>query len=329
MLSKRSLLKIAAAAGAAMLLAQPSYAQSFPERTITLIVPFAPGGVTDLTARIFAEALGRELGQPVIVDNRPGAGGTTGGGLVATAAPDGYTLLWSGSSLLSLAPLLYPDLSYDIATAYQPISRIMTHTLILAAHPDLPADTAEEFVEYAKANPEAINYGSPGVGTIHHLTMELLKSEAEFEAQHIPYQGNGPASTDLLAGNIQTMFLGMPLAVPYQNDDSLKFLAVTSPERDPAFPDVPTFTEAGYPALEVAQSWYGVLGPANMPEDVLTVLSEASNRAAQDAQVIQTAADSGMTTVVEQPEDFATAISSTAQTWADLVAETGMTLQPE
>lgn len=326
-LTKRSFLKVAAAA-AALLAAQPAMAQDdYPSRTITLIVPFAAGGVTDLTARIYASALSEEIGQPVVVDNRPGAGGTTGGAMVAEAAPDGYTLLWSGSSLVALAPILYPDLSYDIATAYQPISRIMTHTLMLAVSSTIPPTTVDEFVAYAKENPGSLNYGSPGIGTLHHFTGELLKAETGIEMQHIPYQGNGPAMTDLLAGNIQAMFIGAPLAVQYNGDESIRLLAVTSAQRDEGFPDLVSFTELDHPAFEAAQSWYGVLAPAGLPEDILAKLSEASKAAAQTDTVITTAAQSGMTTVVENPEDFAQEIATTSKAWADLVAATGMTFE--
>jgi len=324
-ISKRSLLKAAAVAGAALLIAQPAQAQEFPSRTITLVVPFAAGGVTDLTARIYANALSEQLGKPVVVDNKPGAGGTTGGALVADAAPDGYTLLWSGSSLVALAPLIYPDLAYDISTAYQPISRIMTHTLMLAVSTSIEPATVDEFVAYAKANPDSLNYGSPGIGTLHHFTGELLKAEYGIEMQHIPYQGNGPAMTDLLAGNIQAMFIGTPLALQYDGDDKIRLLAVTSASRDAGFPDLVTFTEQGHPAFEAAQSWYGVLAPAGLPPDVLEKLSEASKAAAQSESVVKTAAESGMTTVVEEPEDFATEIAGTSKAWADLVAAAGMT----
>ena len=324
-ISKRSLLKAAAVAGAALLIAQPVQAQEFPSRTITLVVPFAAGGVTDLTARIYANALSEQLGKPVVVDNKPGAGGTTGGALVADAAPDGYTLLWSGSSLVALAPLIYPDLAYDISTAYQPISRIMTHTLMLAVSTSIEPATVDEFVAYAKANPDSLNYGSPGIGTLHHFTGELLKAEYGIEMQHIPYQGNGPAMTDLLAGNIQAMFIGTPLALQYDGDDKIRLLAVTSASRDAGFPDLVTFTEQGHPAFEAAQSWYGVLAPAGLPDDVLEKLSEASKAAAQSESVVKTAAESGMTTVVEEPEDFATEIAGTSKAWADLVAAAGMT----
>jgi tripartite-type tricarboxylate transporter receptor subunit TctC len=325
-LSKRTLLKSAVAV-VALLATQSISAQEFPERTITLIVPFAAGGVTDLTARIYANALSEELGQPVVVDNKPGAGGTTGGALVANAEPDGYTLLWSGSSLVALAPLIYPDLSYDISTAFQPISRIMTHTLMLAISSSVPATTVDEFVAYAAANPDAVNYGSPGIGTLHHFTGELLKAEYDFDMQHIPYQGNGPAMTDLLAGTIQAMFIGAPLAVQYDGDEKIRLLAVTSAERDENFPDLGSFTEMGHPAFEAAQSWYGVLGPAGMPDHVMEKLSEASKVAAQNETVINAATESGMTTVVEEPADFAAEIVSANEAWAALVASTGMTFE--
>lgn len=323
----RRMLIGAAVTAAAMGVSLPSMAQDYPSRPITLIVPFSPGGNTDLTARIFADALSKQLNQPVVVDNRPGAGGTTGGGLAASAEPDGYTLLWSGSSLVSIAPLLYPTLSYDIATAYQPISRIMTHSIVLAVNRNVSANTIEEFVAYAKENPEGINYGSPGVGTIHHLTMELFKSEAGFEAEHIPYPGNGPASTDLISGTIEAMFMGVPLALPYKGGEELKFLGVTSATADPNMPEVPTFSDAGFPELEVAQSWYGVLAPAGLPEDILATLSEASKAAAQTEDVIRVARDQGLDTVVENPEDFQKAITSTAETWARVVKANNITFQ--
>jgi len=325
-LTKRAFIG-AAIAATAMSFTLPAMAQDYPSRPVTLIVPFAPGGNTDLTARIFADALSKQLNQPVVVDNRPGAGGTTGGGMVASAAADGYTLLWSGSSLLSIAPLLYPDLSYDISKAYQPISRIMTHSIVLAVNKDIPANTIEEFVAYAKENPDGINYGSPGVGTIHHLTMELFKSEAGFEAEHIPYQGNGPASTDLIAGTIDAMFMGVPLALPYKGGEELKFLGVTTATADPNMPEVPTFTAAGFPQLEVSQSWYGVLGPAGLPEDVLAKLSEASKAAAKTDDVVRVAGEQGMETVVENPEDFHEAITSTAETWKRVSEENNISFK--
>jgi tripartite-type tricarboxylate transporter receptor subunit TctC len=326
-LNKRNFLKLALAT-TALAAVQPSFAQdAYPSRTITLIVPFAAGGVTDLTARIYANALSEQLGQPVVVDNKPGAGGTTGGGMVADAAADGYTLLWSGSSLVALAPILYPELSYNIATAFQPISRIMTHTLMLAINAGVPATSVDEFVTYAKANPTSLNYGSPGIGTLHHFTGELLKAEVGIEMQHIPYQGNGPAMTDLLAGNIQAMFIGAPLAVQYRDDATIRLLAVTSKDRDPNFPDLASLVELDHPAFEAAQSWYGVLAPAGLPADVLAKLSEASKIAAQTESVIKVAGDSGMTTVVENPEDFASEITTTSKAWADLVTATGMTFE--
>lgn len=304
----------------------PAFAQAFPERTITIIVPFAAGGVTDLTARIYADALSQELGSPVVVDNRPGAGGTTGGGMVADAAPDGYTLLWSGSSLLAIAPLIYTDLSYDIATAYQPISRFMAHPNLFVTHASVPADTIEEFVAYGQENPSALNYGSSGIGAIHHLSGELFKHHAEFDMQHIPYQGNGPAMTDLLAGTIDAMFIAYPQVLPYNEDPSLKFLFITSQEESDEFPGVPTAADVGYPELEISASWYGVLAPAGVPEDVIALLSEASKAVAQDAAVQQLATESGMTTIVEEPEEFADAIARDTVIWADLAESTGLDL---
>lgn len=310
---------------AVLLVARPGMAENYPNQPITLIVPFAVGGSTDLTARIFASALSREIGQQVVVDNKPGAGGTRGGRTVASAPPDGYTLLWSGSSLLSLAPLLYPKLSYDITTAYQPISRIMTHSLILAANTDLPVKNLTELIAYAKKNPGKLNYGSPGVGTIHHLTGELFKHEAGIDMAHIPYQGNGPAMTDLLAGNLQVMFMGIPQALGSKHNTKLRFLAVTSPEKDPSFPNVQTFTAAGLPNMTVAQSWYGVLGPRGMPAEVLSKLSAASRKAARSSEVVKAANDAGMATVVEEPDAFAAEIDRTTKAWSSLARATGLT----
>jgi tripartite-type tricarboxylate transporter receptor subunit TctC len=298
----------------------------YPERTITIVVPFAAGGVTDLSARVYAEHMSKELGQPVIVDNKPGAGGTTGGGLVSAAAPDGYTLLWSGASLLAMAPLIYKDLSYDITTSFEPISRFMAHPNLFVINAQVPVNNIEEFIKYGRDNPEKLNYGSSGVGAVHHLSGELFKSQAQFEMQHIPYQGNGPAMTDLLAGNIDAMFIAFPQALPYAEDPSLKFLYITSKEESDKFPGAPTAAAVGFPGMEVSASWYGVLGPKGLSEDVLKTLSEATQKIAIDPDVLKFAEESGLTTIVEDPASFAEAIAVDTKAWADLVETTGLDL---
>jgi len=303
----------------------PVLANGFPSRSVTLIVPFAPGGNTDVTARIFAKALGEQLKQPVVVDNRPGAGGTIGGRAVAGAKPDGYTLLWSGSSLLSLAPLVYPDLPFDVNKAFQPISRVMTHTLVLVTNKKSDATSVKALVDKAKANPGKMNYGSSGIGAIHHFTGELFKKEADIQMEHIPYQGNGPAMNDLMAGQMDAMFAGLPQALPHL--DRLNLLAVTSDKRDPSVAEVPTMAEAGYPALKVAQSWYGVLAPAGVPADVLATLSKAAKAAAVSQEVVDGAAKSGLNTMAEAPEQFQAAIQEETSIWSALVKQTGMTFQ--
>lgn len=304
----------------------PVWASDYPSQPITLYVGYAPGGNTDATARIFADAAGTLVGQPVIVDNRPGAGGTIGGAIAAGAPADGYSLLWGEPSLLSLAKIVHSDLSYDVETAYQPVSRILTHSMVFAVHPALGVETFEEFVEMAKSDPDAIRYGTPGVGTIHHFTNELLKAEAGIEMLHIPYQGNGPAMTDLLAGTIDAMFIGLPSALAYVDDRSLVILASTNENGERPLPNVPTFEELGLPAMNVAQSWYGVLAPAGASPEVVADLSEAANTVAQSEALRQAANRLGMDAVVETPEDFAAAITSTRQTWLDLVERTGLDL---
>lgn len=316
-------LALAAGVLATGLAATPALADNFPSRNLTLIVPFAPGGNTDVTARIFAKALGEQLKQPVVVDNRPGAGGTIGGRAVAGAKPDGYTLLWSGSSLLSLAPIVYPDLPFDVNKAFQPISRIMTHTLVLVTNKKSDVKTVKQLVDKAKANPGKMNYGSSGIGAIHHFTGELFKKEADINMEHIPYQGNGPAMNDLMAGQMDAMFAGLPQVLPHL--DRLNLLAVTSDQRDSSVKDVPTMAEAGYPALKVAQSWYGVLAPAGVPAQVLATLSKASKAAALSAEVVEGAARSGLNTMAEEPQQFQQAIQEENAVWSALVRQTGMT----
>lgn len=217
---------------------------AYPSQRITLVVPFAAGGGTDGTARVLATALQAQLGQPVVVDNRPSAGGVASTAQVAKSKPDGYTLLWANTTTLGVSPYLYPNVPYDPVKSFQHISRAATGPLILVANPSVPATNVKELIAYAKAKPGALNFASAGVGTVIHLTGELFKSRAGIEIVHVPYKGNGPALTDVMSGQVQMMFIGVGHVAQYVNTGKLRAIAIASAKRHPLMPNVPTFAAA-------------------------------------------------------------------------------------
>jgi len=267
---------------AAMTIAAPlARAAEYPTRAIKLVVPYAAGGPTDVLARLVADYLGRDLKQTVVVENKPGAQGAIAADMVSRADPDGYTLFVTAASIMVLNPLLYKKLSYDPQKDLRMLSVVTDLPVVMEVHPSVPAQTVKEFVAYAKANPGKLNFGSAGTGGTIHLAGEMFKQIAGVEMTHVPYKGAGPALTDLLSGNIQVMFDTLSTALPPVRSGLLRPLGVSSRERSPDLPDVPTVIESGYPDYQVGV-WFGLAGPSKLPEDVVKTVMGSMDRALND-----------------------------------------------
>ncbi|MDP1838408.1 MAG: tripartite tricarboxylate transporter substrate binding protein [Reyranella sp.] len=261
---------VMAGAAAVALLPGVGRAQAWPSRTITLVVPFAPGGGTDTFARPFAAKLSQQIGQQVVVDNRAGAGGTVGAALVAKAKPDGYTVLL-GSVHHSVAVSAYKKLSYELEKDLAPVTSVASVPDVLVIYPEVPAKTLQEFIAYCKANAGKVNYGSAGLGTTRHLAGEIFNAKTGTAMTHVPYKGTGPATAALISGEVAAVFEGLGSAAPYIRSGKARALAVFSAERSPAFPDIPTAAEAGLPGFE-SLSWYGLWVPAGTDPGIIAKL---------------------------------------------------------
>ena len=261
--------------------ALPARAADYPSRPIKLVVPYAAGGPTDVLGRIVGEYLGRDLKQVVVVENKAGAQGAIGAEAVARSDPDGYTLFVTAASIFVLNPLLYKKLPYDPARDFRLLSVITDAPMIMEVHPSVPAKTIAEFVAYAKRNPGKLNFGSAGTGGTVHLAGEMFKQMAGVEITHVPYKGAGPALTDLLSGNIQLMFDTLGTALPPVKSGMLRALAVTSTERIPDLPDLPTIAESGYPDYAVSV-WYGIAAPSKVPDEIADRIKASLDRALND-----------------------------------------------
>jgi tripartite-type tricarboxylate transporter receptor subunit TctC len=256
-------------------------AAEFPTRPIRVVVPYAPGGPTDVLGRLVADFLGRDLKQSAFVENKPGAQGAIGAEMVARAEPDGYTLLVAAGSIIVQNPLLYRKLSYDPAKDFRMLALMTDVPVVMEVHPSVPAKSIAEFVAYAKQNPGKLNFGSAGTGGTIHLAGEMFKEMAGIQMTHVPYKGAAPALADLLAGNIQVMFDSLSTALPPIRSGLLRPLGVSSVKRISDLPDVPAIAESGYPDYLVSV-WYGIAAPVKLPEDVAQILTDSLNRAMND-----------------------------------------------
>jgi len=298
---------------------------AYPTRAVRLIVPSAPGGGTDISARILAPQLTQFLGQQVVVENRAGAGTMIGGEAVARAAPDGYTLLM-GISTLAINPAMYKKVSYDALKDLAPISQAVALSNVLVIHPSLPSHNLKEFIAFAKARPGQINFASAGVGTSPHLSMELFLVLSGVKMLHVPYKGSGPGVTDLIAGHVPVMMPNMLSAQPHIKSGRIRALGVTGTKRAPGADDIPTIAEAGLPGYEAVQ-WYGMLAPANTPRDIISKLHAGVLRALQNPEVKQRLLNDGAEPVGSSPAEFATYIRSETEKWAKVIKAAG--IQPE
>ncbi|MBI3705509.1 MAG: tripartite tricarboxylate transporter substrate binding protein [Rhizobiales bacterium] len=289
----------------------------FPERSVKIVVPFAPGGGTDLIARVLAEFMSKDLGQPVIVENKPGAGTIVGTAAAASSAPDGYTLVMA-TFAHAVNPSINAKLPYDTFKAFAPVALVARSFNIVVVNPKLPFKSLADLIAYAKANPGKLNYGSFGIGTSAHLAGELFKTMAHVDLTHVPYKGSAPAITDLLGGQIQMMFTTVASVASYIEGGQLRALAVTSAQRSAAFPDLPTISEAGVPGY-AAESWYGLYAPAGTSEGAVTRLNASVARAIAAGTFKKLETNEGLSFAAGTPADFDRYVRGEAARWHELV----------
>lgn len=298
-------------------------AQTFPSRTITLVIPFAPGGSNTIVGRVIADKMSQLLGESIVVDNRAGAGGTVGTRAVAKSEPDGYTILLSFTGTLAIAPSLYRNAGYDPRKDFAPIGLIGHAPNSLVVHPSFPARTVAELVAYARANPGKVNFGSAGAGTVSHITGEYFAHSAGIKLVHIPYKGTGPALTDLLGGHIPMAFAPIPASHANVSAGMLRALAVTSATRSSLLPDVPTISESGLPGFD-ASLYYGLVAPAGTPRPVIDRLNGALQAALASDEVKKQLGLDGTEITPGTPEDYAAFIDRDERKWSGLVRESGV-----
>ena len=307
------------ACAAALGMSTLAYAQAdYPNKPITLVVPFPPGGVTDIAGREVARNLTKYLNQPVVVENRAGAGGNIGTQYVARSKPDGYTLGLLTVSAISIAPHVTKNLGFNPSKDFTPITNVITTDGAIVANVAAPYNTVQELIAFAKANPEKVNYASVGNGSIPHLTAEMFSQRAGIKMTHVPYKGAGPAMQDLLANQIPISF-ETSLATALNNVASgrLKILALTGPKRSPAIPNVPTVAESGYPNFS-AQGWFGLFGPANLPPNVVAPLNKATTDALRDPEVIARFEKLGVRPDPQTPSDFTKFLAAESTKWGNV-----------
>jgi tripartite-type tricarboxylate transporter receptor subunit TctC len=294
-----------------------AHAQNFPTRTITLVIPFAPGGSNTIVGRAVADKMSELLGEKIVVDNRPGAGGTVGTRAVAKSDPDGYTILLSFTGTLAIAPSLYKNAGYDPRRDFAPIGLIGNAPNSLVVHPSFAAKSVAELIAYAKANPGKVNFGSAGAGTVSHITGEYFAHSAGIKLVHIPYKGTGPALTDLLGGHIPMAFAPIPASHANVSAGMLRALAVTSTTRSSLLPDVPTISESGLPGFD-ASLYYGLVAPAGTPRPVIDRLNKALQDALGSDVVKKQLALDGTEITPGTPEDYADFIDKDEKKWSQL-----------
>ena len=318
MRSSKSLFALIALAALSM----PANADDYPNKPITFMIPFPPGGSTTIVVRSISEELGKALGQQIVIDNHAGAGGTVGTKSLAKAEPDGYTIGLGYSGTLAIGPNLYPNVGYDPRKDFVPIGRIGTAPNTMVVHPSFPAKTVAELIAYAKANPGKVNYGSAGVGTVSHICGEYFATAAGIKLVHVPYKGTGPALTDLIGGHIPMAFAPIPATYENHKGGRIRMLAVTSAKRSALAPEIPTIAESGVPGFEAVLS-YGVVAPAGTPRAIIEKLNKALNDVLKSNEVRTRLAREGAEPAPSTPEEYAALIDREEKQWGPIVKASG------
>lgn len=319
-LSRRTALQIAALALVGIVQAGTAAAQI--SRPVRIIIPGPPGGSSDIMARILSDDLSKALGQTVIIEARPGAGGNVATDFVAKSPPDGHTLLFGDIGPLAINPTLFASLSYDPIKDFEPIARIALFPWVMIVHPSLPAKTLPEVFELARRTPGGLSFATPGLGTPMHLTGEILKRAANVELVHVPYKGGGPATLDVVAGQVKLGIVGLPPAVPHIRSGGLRAIAVSTVQRAPSIPDVPSMQEGGVKDFD-ASVWYGVLAPRGTPKTVIDAVNVALRDALRKPEIAERFAKSGVVPAYLPPDEFRRFIEAENARWAPVVRSSG------
>jgi len=317
------ILLAAAACAAAVLHSASAMAQAWPAKPVRLMVPFPPGGSTDIVARIVGQKLGERLGQSIVIENRGGAGGTLGTAQAAKAAPDGYTLTVASTSTHVVAPSVYQKLDYDPVKDFAPISLMAVSPYLLLVHPAVPAKSVKELVELARKQPGKMNYASAGVGSTTHLAMEMLKSASNTYMLHIPYSGNGPAGTAVISGQVEILFGSMPAVLPHAKGGRVRALAVGTLARSPSMPEIPTIAESGYPGFD-ASLWLGIMAPAGTPQPVIDRLHKEIVAVVSAADTREALSKAGAEPVTSTPVELAAMVRDGVPKYAKIVKMAGV-----
>ena len=306
----------------ALVFSAAAVAQTYPAKPVRLVIPFAAGGPTDIVARLFGEKLAPIWGQPLLVDNRPGGGGTLGTAIVAKAAPDGYTLVLAATSHV-YNDVLIGNLPYDPMKDFTPIAMMVSFPSVLVVHPSLPASSLRELVAYAKANPGKLSFGSSGIGTLSHLSAELFKRAADLDLLIVHYKGAAPATTDLLGGRLHGMFNNPLSSLPFIKSGQVRALAATGDKRSPSTPEVPTVAESGYAGFK-SDNWFALVGPAAMPRDLVSKLAKDVAAVLDMPDVRQQFADRGLEATGSTPEQLAAVMRSDQEKYHTLFRDAGI-----
>jgi len=307
---------------AAAIAAAPAIAQTYPSKPLRLVCPFPPAGAVDIASRAIANELQKILGQPVTVENRPGAGGNVGGEVAAKSAPDGYTLFMTTSGIQAINPALYAKMSFDPNKDFAPVAPLVSLNNVLVLNPSVHASTLRELITIAKANPGKITYASSGNGTSIHMSGELFKSMTGVDILHIPYKGSGPAVADLIGGQVNMMFDNIPSSLPHIKAGKLKAIATTGAKRDPALPDLPTIAEAGVPGYE-SGVWFGLSVPTGTPKDIIAKLNADAIRGAKSPEFNKRMGDLGYLIIPGTADQMADMIKAEIVRWTPVVKSSG------
>jgi tripartite-type tricarboxylate transporter receptor subunit TctC len=323
---KEQILRFVAGIVAMCFAAAGAIAQPYPNKPLRLVVPFGPGGSNDIVGRILAQKMGENLGQPVVVDNRPGAGGMVGTDSVVRAAPDGYTLMIGATSTIAANVGLYPKRGFDPLKHLTPITQIAEGSFLMAVPASSPAKSVREFIDLAKAKPGQLNYGTSGRGSSMHLMGEMFKMMAQVDMVHVPYKAGGPAIADLAVDRVQLLYSDLAALLPFVKSGQVRALAVTTPKRSALLPELPTMSEAGVPGYD-ATSWYGILGPAGLPRDLVMRLNGELSRIVHSADIKERFATMGIEPVTGTPEQFAGYIREQVVKWSAVAKSSGVELE--